>query len=30
MLGCHHAVFEVDTKLGACGDVLGPVVADIV
>ena len=27
---CHHAVFEVDMKLGACGDALGPVVADMV
>ena len=24
----HHVVFEVEMKLGACGDALGPVVAD--
>ena len=24
----HHAVFEVEIKLGACGDALGPVVAN--
>ena len=30
MLGCHHAVFVVGMKLGACDAMLGPAVADIV
>ena len=30
MLDCHHAVFVVGMKLGACDAMLGPAVADIV